>query len=103
MIVEQMLTTRGNLAANQFIIHNANTIGTGSGETEILTGTAFQSYKTIIAIQTNDGRTILNEDYWDYSRTTSRYLNSFLGNTPNETRSDIKKGKITFRHLEGLR
>lgn len=55
----------GNPVANQFIIEHGNT------ET-------FQSYKSIIAVK-KEGKVFLDETYWDYSVTTSRYLYQFLG------------------------
>lgn len=62
----------GNPVANQFVI---------STEDE----TIFQSYSTIIAKKTRDG-VILDESALDYSKTTSKYLYSFL----NMNRKDIQ-------------
>lgn len=49
---------------NQFIISTKN-------------GTFFQSYETIIACY-KDGQLILNIDYWNYSKTTLKYLYLFI-------------------------
>jgi hypothetical protein len=42
-------------------------------------GTFFQSYNSVIAIRKNDGSIELDENYWDYSKTTGKYRNKFLG------------------------
>ena len=67
--VEQMKSPRsGRPVANQFII-----------ETE--SGRYFQSYRSVIAFIPYDTMSpvLLDAEYWDYSRTTSRYLYQFLG------------------------
>lgn len=64
---------------NQFIIYTPE-------------GRFFQSYDSIIAHKTNDGKTILDENFWDYSVTTSKYRNKFLEETTAETRQKIKAG-----------
>ena len=78
--VKQMNSPRsGRPVANQFIIED--------GDVEY-----FQSYDTIIVKREygNDsnrwqGRTTLDENYWDYSRTTAKYRNEYLGETTAET------------------
>lgn len=52
------------MADNQYIIR------TGGAE-------VFRSYDVVVAVRTDDG-TILDEKYWDYSRTTTKYLVRFL-------------------------
>lgn len=64
---------------NQFIIHTPE-------------GRFFQSYETVIVHETNDGETILDKNFWDYSVTTTKYRNKFLGETTAETRKKIKAG-----------
>lgn len=68
-----------NPVANQFIIYTPK-------------GRYFQSYDSIIAfIPNNRNHKIqLDEYYWDYSRTTSKYRNEFLGENMQETRNKIK-------------
>jgi len=58
----------------------------------------FQSYDSIIAVKRADG-IVLDITCWDYSKTTGRYRNQFLGETKKETERKIKDG--TYR-LEGL-
>ena len=62
-----MQSNRGNLVPNQFIITTKDSI-------------YFQSYKTIIAqVSKKNQKIYLDSNFWDYSRTTSKYLYSFLG------------------------
>ena len=88
MKVSSMTSPRtGNAVANQFRIEDGYGIE------------YFQSYNKIIA-RTWKGRcTVLDERYWNYSRTTSKYLNQFLGETSSEVRRKVKDG--TYR-LEDL-
>ena len=55
----------------------------------------FQSYKTVIA-KVTEGVVLLDHD-WDYSRTTSKYLNAFLMTNRKEIEKKIKDGtyKVT--------
>lgn len=64
------------LGKNQFVI---NTDG----------ASIFQSYNSIIAIKT-DRLIILDEDTWDYSRTTGKYRNIFLNEDGDTTRRKVK-------------
>lgn len=59
----------------------------------------FQSYDSIIAIKyveiTDDKvseRIVLDSTYWDYSKTTGKYRNLFLGEDKKETERKIKEG-----------
>ena len=70
--VENMISSNGNTVANQFIIR-LNSIGT-----------FFQSYNSIIAGKTPEG-IVLDKYYWNYSKTTGKYRNIFLGETKKET------------------
>ena len=68
-------------------------------EIETPKGLYFQSYKSIIAFKDNNGKIKLDEYYWDYSRTTSRYLNRFLNMTGREIKLLIKEGIIKLTNL----
>lgn len=48
----------------------------------------FESYGTLIAIK-KDGKLYVTKDY-DYSRTTSRYLNEFCGRTSKEIAKELE-------------
>jgi len=89
--VTQMNSTRtGNPVPNQFEIHTDKYI-------------YFQSYSTIIAKKQRGflGKTTLDKNYWDYSRTTLKYLKSFLGTdkSKREIERDIKTGVYKLSNL----
>jgi hypothetical protein len=95
MKVENMTSSRGNKVANQFIITGENDCGTFQ---------VFQSYKTTIAkIQSGtvgDGAGVfLDRDKWNYSVTTGRYRNQFLGETKKETQKKIDSGEYILADL----
>ena len=76
----------GREIPNQFIINTDQ-------------GTYFQSYKSIIAFRNNDNKVTLDEYYWNYSRTTGKYRNEFLGEYIEETRNKIKEGEYKLMNL----
>lgn len=64
--VNNIVSAKGNTIANQFEINDyKNNV------------VYFQSYETIIA-KIEDGKITVDPDYWDYSKTTSKYLNIFF-------------------------
>jgi hypothetical protein len=81
-----MISNKGNSIANQFLIYANN-------------GVYFQSYNSIIALKKNDGTIVLSEKYWDYSKTTSKYRNIFLGETSEQTKYQIKIGNYKLQKL----
>ncbi len=72
---------------NQFVI-------TGDDGTE-----TFQSYSTAIARRSPDGHITLDADSWDYSVTTGKYRNLFLGESKAETQKKIDSGVYTLINL----
>lgn len=84
--VSNMESTRGNLVANQFEIRTDD-------------GVYFQSYSSIIAFISKNGETLLDETYWNYSKTTSKYRALFLGETTKETQEKIKSGEYKLVNL----
>ena len=85
MKVENMTSARGNKVANQFIINSEE-------------GCYFQSYNSII-VKIEGREVYLDEYYWDYSVTTGKYRNDFLGEGIAETRAKIKSGEYTLTDL----
>ena len=78
--VENMMNFGGTREVpNQFIIHTPE-------------GRFFQRHDSIIVHETSNGETILDKNFWDYSVTTTKYRNKFLGETTAETRRKIKAG-----------
>lgn len=59
----------------------------------------FQSYKSIIAVIDNSGNTFLDENTWDYSTTTGKYRNKFLGEDRRATEAKIKSGQYKLVNL----
>jgi len=85
--VQNFISESGNPVANQFIMRTPRAI-------------LFQSYRSIIAMKdTRTGKVTLDKYYWDYSRTTGKYRNLFLGEGIAETREKIKSGKYTLKNL----
>jgi hypothetical protein len=72
-------------AVNQFIIRTNTAI-------------IFQSYNSII-VKEEGGKTYLDERYWDYSKTTGKYRNKFLGEDKKATERKIKEGVYILTNL----
>ena len=87
MKVENMTSNKGNKIANQFIIYDDDKV-------------YFQSYGSTIALKVdNECFTYLDEKFWNYSRTTSKYRNIFLNMTSKDVESGIKGGSILLINL----
>lgn len=76
-----------NNVKNQFIIRD------NEGNT------FFQSYDSIIVKKDKEGKIFLDSDNWDYSKTTGKYRNLFLGESIKETREKIKNSLYTLVNL----
>ena len=99
MKVENITNNRGNKVPNQFIVEDCTIKHTTPNGTECFyTGIMFQSYNSNIAFKTN-GSVLLDERYWDYSVTTSKHRNIFLGETTKETKAKIKSGEYKLTNL----
>lgn len=84
--VRNMYSGSGNPVANQFVIYTDE-------------GTYFQSYDSVIALRDNNGKITLDDYYWDYSRTTGKYRNEFLGEYIKDTRAKIESGEYKLADL----
>ena len=85
--VQNMKGRSGNPIPNQFEIHTSE-------------GIYFQSYISVIAFQpSGGGKVILDENKWDYSCTTGKYRNIFLGENKKETAAKIKDGTYELKDL----
>jgi len=92
--VRNFTNSIGNQIANQFIINRTDDKG---NDEEV-----FQSYESTIAIKLINnlvGGVVLDENYWDYSRTTGKYRNIFLNETKTETEKKIKSGEYLLADL----
>lgn len=85
--VGNMISRNGNEVPNQF---------------EIVTdeGIYFQSYTTVIACKSFIAPVVYLDPKWDYSRTTMKYLNQFLGtSSKKEIEAGIKSGRFIIEEL----
>jgi len=96
MKVENMISAKGNKVANQFIITDKQY---NEKENRWTTTETFQSYDSTIAIIFSSGVVLLDENTWDYSVTTGKYRNDFLGEGIAETRAKIKSGEYLLTDL----
>jgi hypothetical protein len=60
--------------------------------------TYFQSYSTVIALK-KGGKVYLDKQAWNYSKTTGKYRNEFLGESKKETERKIKQGIYKLTNL----
>lgn len=94
-----MTSPQGNKVANQFVLEERGEGWNGNFGMR----RTFQSYDSIIAVITywNDGspKVELDQEFWNYSRTTSKYRCMFLGETTKETEAKIKSGEYKLTHL----
>ena len=79
MKVQNMISSKGNSVPNQFIVRTDK-------------GKMFQSYNSNIAFIPRNGDKISLGIDWDYSKTTGKYRNIFLGETKKETEAKIISG-----------
>ena len=64
-------------------------------------GSYLQSYNSIIAFKPfgEKHKTFLDQNYWEYSATTGRHRNHFLGEAISETRAKIDSGEYLLADL----
>jgi len=99
MKVQNMTSSKGNKIANQFIISGYEQFGSADNlpmQTKHVR--IFQSYDSVIVkIQGDD--VLIDERYWDYSVTTGKYRNQFLGESKKETQAKIDSGEYILTDL----
>lgn len=84
--------------SNQFLITEEGRGALGN----FIKRETFQSYDSVIAVRTvwEDKTTIeLDDSKWNYSRTTGKYRNLFLGEDKKETEKKIKSGEYLLTSL----
>ena len=89
MKISNFTNSKGNKVANQFIINDSEF-------------TLFQSYDSVIIKTTfEDGKRVvyLYSNYWDYSKTTGKYRNLFLGENKKATELKIKNNIYKLTNL----
>lgn len=96
MKVQNMTSSRGSSVPNQFIL-----TGTFNGGQELgilPDANVFQSYDSTIVV-IHQGTVYLDSHYWDYSITTGKYRNQFLGENKAETQKKIDSGEYKLVNL----
>jgi len=89
MKVSQLTNDKGNKVNNHFIIYDSEY-------------TIFRSYNSnIIKTTFEDGerKVYLDSYYWNYSKTTAKYRNQYLGETTKEIETKIKTGVYSLTNL----
>ena len=85
--VRNIENSSGRAVVNQFIITT-------------IEGQYFQSYETVIAFRPfGGGHILIDSSKWDYSTTTGKYRNIFLGETKAETTKKLNEGIYKFAEL----
>lgn len=98
MKVENMTSSRCNKVANQFIITHEGQVWIDN--CSFCGGKYFQSYNSMIAFRPASGSSVyLDRDKWDYSTTTGKYRNIFLGESKAETQKKIDSGEYILTDL----
>lgn len=82
--VESMQSRNGNDVPNQFIIYADY-------------GVMFRSYGSNIAFKPYDENILYLGEDWDYSKTTGKYRNEFLGYGVAELRARIADGRAIVK------
>lgn len=95
MKIKNISSPSGNPVPNQFIITGAMLQIDGKEQK----GQLFQSYDSNIVFCSYTGKIYLDSYYWDYSKTTGKYRNIFLGESKTETQKKIDSGKYTLTDL----
>ena len=89
---KNIISDRGNPITNQIIITEE--------KKNYIKKETFQSYASIIVIKEYmPFKITLDDYYWNYSRTTSKYRNMFLNETTQETKKKIKEGIYKLANL----
>lgn len=86
--VKPMRNAKGSIVKNQYLIFTPE-------------GVYFQSYDTVIAFRPGNRfqAIVLDKHNWDYSTTTSKYRNLFLGEDTKTTRKKIEDGIYLLARL----
>lgn len=82
-IKAQIQNTRSNLPSIRSLDDYYKHIVVTIGDTQ-----AFYSYNSLIAYTLPNGKIVLT-NYWDYSKTTTKYLSQYLGRNKQEIRQAI--------------
>ena len=81
-----------SIKIEQFKVINQFTLTTENG-------VYFESYGSVIVFKPNNGKIQLDSNLWNYSKTTSKYRNMFLGETTKETQQKIDSREYELTNL----
>lgn len=98
MKVKNVTNANGRAVPNQFIITDEGRGANGN----FLSRRVFQSYESIIVritVWEDETRVELDKNKWDYSTTTGKYRNQFLGESKREIEKKIKSGEYQLVDL----
>jgi hypothetical protein len=84
--IENIFTSRGNAALNQYVLRTPE-------------GIFFSSYNLLIAFQPIKGKVKLDINNWNISVTTSKYLKQFLGENLITIKKKIASGEYELADL----
>ena len=93
-----MVNSSGRAIPNQFILTDEGRGALGN----FIKREVFQSYNSRIIekiVWPDKTEFRIDENYWDYSKTTGKYRNQFLGETKKETEKKIKAGIYVLADL----
>jgi len=85
--VKQLYNNAGNAIANHYIVQQ-------SDGTEF-----FISYDKVIVMKDKKGNIYLDENYHDYSKTTTRYRNTYLLETNKRVKELVKNETYKLKDL----
>ena len=86
MEITKMRSPKGNIVPNQYDITFENK-------------RIFKSYESVIVMIRNN-KVYLDTKYWNYSNTTGKYRNQFLGEDKKTTETKIKSGEYVLTDLQ---
>ena len=100
MKVTNMTGRTGRAVVDQFVIDGISpeSFNIGVKYEPGIWGYAFQSYRSVIVFMYR-GQVYLDAEKWDFSPTTGKYRNQFLGETKKETQVKIDSGEYVHFHL----
>ena len=92
--VKNMTSSTGSPIVNQFII-----IDDGNKQEYLQSYDVIIAKKQTIVYSYEQCKITLDVNYWNYSKTTSKYRNIFLNETTKETKKKIKSGEYILADL----
>ena len=99
MKVENITSNNGNKIANQFIITDDNGNEFFQSYNSIIVKKDYNDHSDSDQVGSGGLKIYLDQKYWNYSNTTGKYRNIFLGENITETKKKIKSGEYILTDL----